>query len=73
VTLYDCEGVADVTDAAAQCPPVADKTEELGLFIDPDGAPFEAAVLLGFLLLFRVLVYYALRLKTTPGGAGGRA
>jgi hypothetical protein len=73
VTLYDCEGVANVTDAAAQCPPVADKTEALGLFIDPDGAPWEAAVLLGFLLLFRVLVYYALRLKTTPGGAGGRA
>lgn len=47
-----------------QCKPVADLNKEFDTSIDLNGAPWEAAALIGFLLLGRVAVYVALRKKT---------
>lgn len=47
-----------------QCSPSADLNNEFNTSIDINGAPWEAAVLIGFLVLGRIAVYIALRKKT---------
>lgn len=52
--------------ASGQCIPVADINAALGTTTDINGPKWEAAVLVGFLLLSRGMVYAALRMKTKP-------
>ena len=49
---------------AVQCEPVENINEALKTTTDINGPPWEAAVLMGFLILSRLLVYIALRMKT---------
>lgn len=77
-TYYDCDGVGPPPGGAAlvpslDCPPVADLQAALKLGADPNGPPWEVGVLLGFLVVFRALVYVALRVKTAPNGPSQRA
>lgn len=50
--------------AVVQCAPEADLNKTFNTSIDINGAPWEAAVLVGFLVLGRIAVYIALRKKT---------
>lgn len=72
-TLYDCGGV-DVSDPTTNstCVPVTDKEAALGLFTNPDSPPWEVAVMFGYLIVLRIMVYYALRIKTSAGGPSNR-
>ncbi|KAL4444675.1 hypothetical protein ABPG77_002492 [Micractinium sp. CCAP 211/92] len=49
---------------SGQCAPEADLNKTFNTSIDINGAPWEAAVLVGFLVLGRIAVYIALRKKT---------
>jgi hypothetical protein len=51
-------------EASGQCVPVADINAALGTTTDINAPKWEAAVLVGFLLLSRAMVYAALRMKT---------
>ncbi|KAK9808606.1 hypothetical protein WJX72_000468 [[Myrmecia] bisecta] len=68
-TLYNC-GQADPANPAqlpAECTPVtgAGIQQALRLQYSPNEWPWFALVLLGFLIVFRILIYVALRKKTT--------
>ena len=55
-------------EASPLCKPVADLQAVLGLPQDPDSHSWvavNATVLIGWLIFYRVLVYVALRYKTT--------
>lgn len=71
-TLYDCEGVVPLPgqklSPAVDCPAVPDIQNALKLQADPNQPPWEVAVLVAMLMFFRVAVYFALRIKTNPGG-----
>lgn len=47
-----------------QCEPVADLNKSFNTSVSLDSPPWEAAVLIGMLLAFRLAVYIALRKKT---------
>jgi hypothetical protein len=50
--------------ASGQCEPVADLNDSFNTSVDINSPPWEAAVLVGMLLAFRLAVYIALRKKT---------
>ena len=49
---------------ALQCEPVKDINDSLRSVVDVNGAPWEAGVLVAFLVVSRLMVYVALRKKT---------
>ena len=49
---------------ALQCKSVEDINDSLRSVVDIDGAPWEAGVLVAFLVVSRLMVYVALRKKT---------
>jgi hypothetical protein len=69
--LYDCGG-ASIPDPSENCPAVVDAQSALKMGVDPDGAPWEAGVMIAYLIALRVMVYVALRVRTQAGSSGPR-
>jgi len=73
-TLYYCADGENPADPAntLTCVEAEDNQKALNLFVNPNGPVWEVGVLFGYLIVARILVYVALRVKTSAGGPSGR-
>lgn len=73
-TLYYCADGEIPSDPAntLTCVEADDNQKALNLFVNPNGPVWEVGVLFGYLIVVRILVYVALRVKTSSGGPSGR-
>jgi ABC-type multidrug transport system ATPase subunit len=72
--LYFCADGENPADPAntLTCVEAEDTQKALNLFINPNGPVWEVGVLFGYLIVARISVYVALRVKTSAGGPRGR-